>query len=99
MAFVQLVEYTTSKPEKVQEVIAEWERATEGRRNARRVVATQHHDDPGRHCLLVFFDSYDSAMENSQLPETHEYARKLRELVDGEVAFSDLDVVEDRRLD
>jgi hypothetical protein len=99
MAFVQLVEYTTSNPEEVQKVAEEWERATEGKRNARRIVATQRHDESGRHCDLVFFDSYEAAMENSKLPETDEYARKLRDLVDGDLVFSDLDVVDDHRLD
>jgi archaellum biogenesis ATPase FlaH len=96
--FVQAMQYTTSKPDEVKEVLVGWERATEGKRGARRIVSTRHHDDPSRHVDLVFFDSYDSAMANSQLPETDEYAQRLRELVDGELVFFDLDVVEDRRL-
>lgn len=98
MTFVQLMEYRTSKPDEVREVLREWERVTAGRRSARRILSTQHHGDSGRRCELVFFDSYDAARENSQLPETDEYARKLRSLVDGELTFLDLDVVEDQEL-
>ena len=98
MAFIQLIEYTTSKPEEVAEVVAEWERASQGNRTARRVLTTTDRSDPTRFCEIVFFDSYESAMENSELPQTQEYAGKLRELMDGEPTFRDLDVVEDREL-
>ena len=98
MAFIQLIEYTTSKPEEVAEVVAEWERASQGKRTARRVLSTRDRNDPNRYYDLVFFDSYEGAMENSQLPQTEEYAKRMGELVDGELAFRDLDVVEDHEL-
>jgi quinol monooxygenase YgiN len=98
MAFIQLVEYTTSRPEEVAEVVAQWKQATQGKRTARRILSTRHHDNPDRYCEIVIFDSYEAAMENSQLPQTQEYARKLGELVDGDLTFRDLDVVEDLEL-
>ncbi|KUG61466.1 hypothetical protein AVL61_00625 [Kocuria rosea subsp. polaris] len=98
MAFVQLIEYTTSRPEEVAEVLAEWQQSSQGKRTARRVLSATDRNDPKRFVEIVFFDSYESAMENSQLPETQEYARKLTELMDGEPVFRDLDVVEDREL-
>ncbi|WP_424347659.1 hypothetical protein [Kocuria sp. CH-021] len=98
MAFVQLIEYTTSRPEEVAEVLADWQQSSQGKRTARRVLSAKDRNDPKRFVEIVFFDSYESAMENSQLPETQEYARKLTELMDGEPVFRDLDVVEDREL-
>ncbi|MEX5296940.1 hypothetical protein QYM41_16820 [Kocuria sp. CPCC 205268] len=98
MAFVQLIEYTTSRPEQVAQIYTEWEQASRGNRTARRVITTADRNDPHRYCEIVFFDSYESAMENSQLPETQEYARRLTELMDGEPTFRDLDVTEDRDL-
>ena len=98
MAFIQLIEYTTSKPEEVAGVVAEWERASQGNRTARRVLLTRDRKDPSRYYKIVSFDSYESAMENSGLPQTQEYAGKMRELMDGEPTFRDLDVVEDREL-
>jgi hypothetical protein len=41
---------------------------------------------------LVFFDSYESAMENSNLPETKAVAEKYRAATK-EMAFHDLDVI------
>jgi quinol monooxygenase YgiN len=98
MTFIQLVEYTTSKPEEVADVVAEWQRATEGKRTARRVLSTRDRDNPERYCDIVFFDSHESAMENSRLPETQEYSRRMGELVDGEPTFRNLDLLEDREL-
>jgi hypothetical protein len=98
MAFVQMIEYTTTRPEEVADVLAEWERATQGKRTARRAVWMKHRDNPDRYCELVFFDSYESAMENSKLPETDKFAGRMRELVDGEITFRDFDVVDEREL-
>lgn len=98
MTFVQLMDYTTSKPEEVQRITEEWESATRGTRTASRVVTLRHHDQGDRYVEMVFFDSYDTAMENSRLPETQEFARKHQQLVDGEVSYLDLDVVRDTEL-
>ncbi|KLU09394.1 MULTISPECIES: hypothetical protein [Kocuria] len=98
MAFVQLIEFSTSKPEEVEKIVAEWERSSQGNRTARRVLSTQDRDDPNRYTHIVHFDSYESAMENSNLPETQEYARKLTELMDGEPVFRNLDVLEEHDL-
>jgi hypothetical protein len=35
-------------------------------------------------------------MENSNLPETAEFAEKQRRLLDGSPTFSDLDVIQER---
>ena len=45
---------------------------------------------------MVFFDSYESAMENSALPETQAVAEQYSKMSDGPPVFYDLDVLEDR---
>ena len=96
MAFIQVIELKTSKPDEILALDAEWEKATEGRRTARRSIVTRDRNDPSRHLIIVFFDSYESAMQNSELPETKEFAARWAELVEGSLAFHDLDVVDDR---
>jgi hypothetical protein len=49
-----------------------------------------------RYLILSFFDSYESAMENSNLLETSEFAGRQMKLVEGPPTFIDLDVIEDR---
>ena len=73
-----------------------WEKATQGKRTARRRVLCQDRNDANRYFNIVFFDSYESAMENSNLPETQAAAAKYMELSDGQPVFYDLDVIEDR---
>ncbi len=95
MAFVQIVEFRTSKPEEIWAIEDEWARATEGRRTLRRLIMVRDRGDAERYVLLAFFDSYESAMENSSLPETSASAQRFAELVDGPLTFRDLDVVRD----
>jgi hypothetical protein len=93
--FVQIIECRTDDIGTLQALELEWEKATEGRRTLRRSIVTRDRNDPRRHLIFAFFDSYESAMENSKLPETQEVAARYDELVD-EVTFHDLDVIEER---
>jgi quinol monooxygenase YgiN len=95
VAFVQLVEFKTSKADEMKSLVEEWARTTEGKRTARRWVLGQDRDNSGSYCTIVFFDSYESAMENSELPETDALSKKLMDLSDGPPTFHNLDVVED----
>jgi len=51
---------------------------------------------PGRYFAVVFFDSFESAMKNSGLPETQAAAEQYAKLSDSHPVFYDLDVIEDR---
>ena len=94
--FVQVIAYSTSKPTEVQAALDEWEKATEGKRKSRRSVLCEHRDNWGRYFNIVFFDSYEEAMENSAMPETNELSAKLMALTDGPLTFHNLDVVDIR---
>lgn len=96
MTFVQIIEMRTTRYEEIEALRQEWEAATEGSRTVRRSIVTRDRNDPERHLVLAFFDSYESAMANSALPETGEFAKRMSELVQGEPRFADLDVLEDR---
>ena len=96
MSFIQIIECRTSKFDEINALDEEWHKATEGQRTVRRSIVTRDRNDPDRHLILVFFDDYESAMVNSALPATGEFARKQMELMDGPVTFSDLDVLVDQ---
>jgi hypothetical protein len=70
MAFVQIIEFRTSDIERARQINDEWWRATEGKRTVRRELLACDHSDPSHCFAVVFFDSYESALENSNLPET-----------------------------
>ena len=92
MAFVQLIELTTSRIEEAESLLAEFRAATEGKRTARRSTLAADRDRPNTYVTIVEFDSYESAMENSRLPETGEFAQKLGALCDSPPTFRNLDV-------
>jgi hypothetical protein len=96
MGFVQIIDVRTSQVDQMRAVGDEWEKATEGKRKTRRRIVTQDRDNPGRHFLIVFFDSYEDAMENSALPETDALSQKMMGFADGPPTFYNLDVIEDR---
>jgi quinol monooxygenase YgiN len=96
MSFIQIIEFTSSHEAEIIAMNAEWEAATEGRRTARRSISTRDRNDPTRFHIIVFFDSAESAAENSNLPETSAFAERLAALLDGPPTFHDLDVIEDR---
>jgi quinol monooxygenase YgiN len=96
MEFIQIIEVRTSKVDEMRALDDEWEKASEGKRTARRSIVTADRNDPNLVRIIVFFDSYESALENSKLPETREFAAKWAELAEGPPTFLDLDVIDDR---
>ena len=96
MAFVQVMEASTSNYDAIAQLESEWRAATEGKRTLRRSIVARDRTDANHYVILAFFDSYESAMENSNLAETKEFAAKVEKLADGPIKFSDFDVVEER---
>ena len=96
MEFVQVMECRTSKVDELTALEAEWRRATEGKRTLRRSILARDRNDPDRYFVLAFFDSYDSAMKNSNLPETAKFGAQQAEVLDEPMQFTDLDILEDQ---
>jgi hypothetical protein len=95
MEFIQIIEMRTSRVDEIQALEDEWKAATEGRRTLKRAIVARDRNDPQRHLVIAFFDDYDSAMVNSNLPETGEFGRKQQALLEGPMMFTDLDVISD----
>jgi hypothetical protein len=96
MGFGQIIEFRPSWMDEGRQYVEEWEKATEGKRTARRGFLCQDRNDPDRYFNSVFFDSYEAAMNNSNLPETQEPAQKFGALTDESPTFYDLELVEER---
>lgn len=93
MAFIQIIEYTTSRIDEFNGVLDEWLERTEGKRAATRGTQTQDRDKADTFLQIIEFPSYEKAMENSNLPETSELSAKLSTLCDGPPIFRNLDVL------
>ena len=95
MAFVQLIDMRTNNVDEIIKLEEEWENATEGKRTLRRSVVGRDRRDPDHYIVIAFFDDYDSATANSDLPETTTFGEKQSALLDGPMQFTDLDVIDD----
>ncbi|NKX53994.1 hypothetical protein [Arthrobacter mobilis] len=91
--FVQIIEFQTSRIQEIEDLGRP--SRSEGTTPAtfRRIVATADRDRPGTYYTIVEFDSYESAMENSNRPETSEFAAKFAALCDAPPVFRNLDVL------
>lgn len=95
--FIQIVEYTTSRPDEVKAVSDEFRdrrRDSDTESMVVRGTVTADRDRPGVYLSIVEFASYEEAMANSQRPETTEFAEAMSQLCDGPPRFYNLDVQE-----
>ena len=94
--FIQIMEIRTTKLDDMLDLERRWEKATEGKRTLRRQILTRDRSDPSLYRVFAFFDSHESAMVNSTLPETQLFSAEFDSVADGPIRFTDLDVIEDR---
>jgi len=94
--FVQIIEFKTSRIDEVEALGNEMRAArdADGASSVRRATLTADRDRPGYYLNVVEFDSYESAMENSNRPETSEFAAQVAKLCDGPPRFYNLDVTQ-----
>lgn len=96
MAFLQIMTFRTSEIDAASQIHDQWRQATEGKRTLRREVLARDLDNPGRYVVLAYFDSYESAMQNSQLPETQHAAEQFEKLSEEPMSFRNLEVLDDQ---
>ncbi len=94
MAFIQLVELTTTNVEQIRQLGEQFRSQTGGKRTNLRSMICADRDVPNRYVVVAEFPSYEEAMVNSNLPETQAFAAAMSELVDGPPSYRNLDVIE-----
>jgi quinol monooxygenase YgiN len=93
MKFIQIIEYTTSKPEEAQKALDTYLAASEGKRSNSRGTTASDRDNPNVYVNVVEFPSYEAAQKNSELPETQALAEAMMKICDGPPTFRNLDVL------
>jgi hypothetical protein len=93
--FLQIVVYSTARFEEIRAAGKEYGAASPAGPN--RVLICASRDTPNRYASIVEFDSYEAAMENSNRPETGEFAARLTAMCDGPPTFYNLDVLESEK--
>ena len=96
MGFIQVIEFDSDNIDEMRKIGDEWEAAAAGSSKAVKRVMCEDRDRPGHYVNIVFFDSYEAAMENSNNPVTTEYSQKMAGLTDSPPKFYNLNVLEER---
>ena len=91
-AFVQVIEFSTSRIEEFEDTVQRWSAAIGDARTARWALTGADRDQPNRYLQVVTFPDHPAAMANSGHPATGEFADQLRKLCDGDATFHNLDV-------
>ena len=95
--FVQIIEVQSSRMDELRQLTDDYRAKREADASGpmpARSVLTEDRDRPGVFLNVVEFSSYEEAMENSQRPDTGEFARRMAELCDAPPRFYNLDVME-----
>jgi quinol monooxygenase YgiN len=95
--FVQIIDIETSRIDEVRGLADKFRSEREGSEGETapvRLTFTADRDRPGHYVNIVEFPSYEVAMENSNAPETQQFAAALAELCDAPPQFRNLDVLE-----
>lgn len=98
MRFVQIIEYKTSRIDEFNTLLDNWVEKNAGNRLAVRAVQTRDRDKENVYLNIVEFPSYEQAMDNSNRPETAEFAAQLAALCDGPPVFRNLDLLNERTM-
>jgi quinol monooxygenase YgiN len=92
--FIQTISFTSSRMDEMQAVMDEY--STQSRADAPgfiRSTVLKDRDRSNAYLVIAEFESYELAMQNSARPETDAMAKKMGELVDGEVTYGNYDVI------
>ena len=93
-SFVQIIEISTSRFDEIR-ALGDAMAARRGESGtAVRGMLCADRDRPNVYINVVEFDSYESAMANSNAPETTEFASQMTELCDGPPVYRNLDILE-----
>jgi quinol monooxygenase YgiN len=95
--FIQVIDFSTSNIDEIDKMGEEMRqrRESDGGGGPLRVIVAEDRDRPGHFLNIVEFESYETAMANSEHPETQAFAQRMSELVDGPPAFYNLEVRHD----
>ena len=96
--FIQVIEFSTDRFDEIKALVDDYRTTTAGTRTARRGILTKSRDADDRYVNIVFFDSYEEAMKNSEMAETTAFSEQMMKLTTGQPTFHNLDVVFDETL-
>jgi hypothetical protein len=96
VSFVQTISFTTTRIDELQRLSEEFDRDNPTAPGLVRIRVLKDRDRENAYLILAEFETYELAMENSNRPETGEFARRMGELLDTGPEYGNYDVVTDQ---
>jgi hypothetical protein len=94
MAFIQSVEFATDRKDEMLALMRQWSADAIGKGTAQRATLAADRSTPGRFVTAVWFESAESAAENTERGETGAFAAEFAKLCTDGPTYSDYDVLE-----
>jgi quinol monooxygenase YgiN len=95
--FIQTVRFSTTRMDEMNALNDEYDVEGSGARGFLGAKVVKDRDRDNAYMVIAEFESYELAMENSARPDTDAFAKKMGELVDGEIAYGNYDVIDERQ--
>jgi quinol monooxygenase YgiN len=94
MAFIQTISFSSSRFDEMQKLMDEWDAAqSEPSPGFIGTRLLRDRDRENAFLVIAEFESYETAMENSNRPETTAFAKRMGELTDGPPTYGNYDVL------
>jgi len=91
--FAQIIEFSTDRIDQFNAELDAWKARTEGQRIPHRATLSRDRDSTDRYLLTVEFASHEQGVQNSNRPETGEFARFLAGISNTQLTFRNLDLL------
>lgn len=93
MSYTQMMSVRTQDADRLRELVAEWHQQQHGTAPGyERARLLADREQPDRWLIEVDFTSREEAERNNGRSETEDWARRLREAVEGEPDYHDYDL-------
>jgi hypothetical protein len=93
-----MIDFRSSRIAELDHYLDAWMARTQDDRIPHRAVLTKDRRADDQYTLMVVFASHDHAMENSNRPQTAEFAAFLAGICEGAPTFRNLDVLREEEL-
>jgi quinol monooxygenase YgiN len=96
MTFVQTIAYTTTRPDEMKALNERYRAENpDGGPGFLGLKVLKDRDRENSYLIVVEFENYELAMQNSGRPEVDAFAREMSGLADGAPTFGNYDVIEE----
>jgi hypothetical protein len=93
------MEFDTNKPKDIMALMREWRSKTMGRGSMTKDMMGRCQERPNHYVVILQFASEEEARRTSKMEQTERFAKRMAELCNGPIVFSDYVMMPDMMSD